>query len=917
MQLPELNGRIALDIETYDPKLKTHGPGDIRADGFIAGVALAQEHNQWSAYYPMRHEHGDNVVDEGQFYRWLRQQLNKPELEVVLTNAQYDLGWLAAYGVEVAGTLHDIQVAEPLLDENQLSYSLDAISHRRLGFGKPEDELYQWLADYCGGAPTRSKQGGNIWRAPGSVVATYAVGDVELPLRILRQQEQEMQAQGLDYVYGLEQRLIKPLLAMRRRGVRVNMAKTEQVAERLKAEENKARERLGIDTVWSALELAVLFDKANISYGRTPTGKPQFTAQWLEQRAQAGCTLSRDVLAVRQAEKARGTFVDGYVKGHAVHGRIHAQFHQMRGEQGGTVTGRFCIAAWTPIYTDKGETRIDQVKPKQTRVLSHTGRWNRVRSRIYKGEESMVRVFFADGSRVECTRNHRFWNGAGWTRAGNLTVGDKLPYVSSEAHSKQTRISAESVGRFSRPIETDHRTTSQADRKHIPQRGVRSEELHERGGIQRGEGAAILALEDGFKESDARETKARASQPSRTDATTGRLRERAEAGLDDVSSKPKQSSRTPGCDLRDFRVDRDSSGRSRSSHKRGAVRQRPKQPSASYERRPPQTPRTVAITAIDEVGVASVWDIEVERDHSYLACGVFHHNSSSNPNLQNIPARDPEMGPLIRGLFYPEEGEQWVSHDWSQVEYRLLTHYGQGASAEAAREAYKTDPTTDFHQFTAELTGLERKPAKNVNFGLVYGMGKKKLARDLGLPMEQAEEIFAIYHHKQAFVREFSRAANRAASQRGYVKTLSGRRRRFEYWEPKDWELASGVKPTTDKAEAKERAQQAAEALGKQPRLALKRAYTHKAANSIIQGGAADLMKKAIVDVWESGVCDELGPPLLTVHDELAWSRPCTSAGEQAIQHARQLMIDVWPALRVPLMVDEERGDNWGALEEM
>ena len=633
MKLPELNGMVSLDIETYDPNLETAGPGDIRQDGFIAGVGLAM--NGWSAYYPLRHEQGWNLENEDAFYAWLREQLLKPQIEVVLTNAQYDLGWLASKDISVAGRLHDIQIAEPLLDENQFSYSLDSISRRRLGHGKPEDALYEWLAEHCGGAPSRRKQAKNIWRAPAEIVTPYAIGDVELPLKILAQQRKEMHEQGLDYVYDIECNLIKPLLAMRRRGVRVDVEKAERVGEELRRKENTARDRLGVDSVWAAKQLANVYDKEGIKYPHTAKGAPSFTALWLSKRAEAGCTVSRDVLQVRQAEKARGTFIDGYVLGHAVNGRIHAQFHQMKSDEGGTVTGRF---------------------------------------------------------------------------------------------------------------------------------------------------------------------------------------------------------------------------------------------------------------------------------------------SSSGPNLQNIPARDPELGPLIRGLFYPDEGEEWVSHDWSQVEYRLLTHYGRGPSADAAREAYRTDPTTDFHQFTADLTGLDRKPAKNVNFGLVYGMGKKKLANDLGLSPEDAEEIFTIYHTKQAFVRQFSRDAGRAAARRGWVKTIAGRRRRFNFWEPRDWELSRHVRPTSSREDAVELAREAAEELeedGKRFRKGVKRAYTHKSANSIIQGGAADFMKKAMSDIHDSGVCDVLGPMLLTVHDELGWSRPRTKEGQEAIAHARQLMINVWPALRVPLMVDEERGEHWGALEEV
>jgi DNA polymerase I-like protein with 3'-5' exonuclease and polymerase domains len=305
--------------------------------------------------------------------------------------------------------------------------------------------------------------------------------------------------------------------------------------------------------------------------------------------------------------------------------------------------------------------------------------------------------------------------------------------------------------------------------------------------------------------------------------------------------------------------------------------------------------------------------------------------SSSNPNLQNIPARDEELGPMIRGLFMPDHGDVWASDDWSQIEFRLLVHYAaldklQGA--EKTLMAFIDDPNTDFHEWTAELASIERKPAKNINFGLVYGMGKNKLARSLGLEMEDANGIFNKYHSALPFVKKLFNNVKRRAGQYGYIRTYLGRRRRYPMWEPSDWAEAQDTSPVPfEKARelwmhknfrdqawiTEEVAGKAGESWGG-GQFGIKRAKTFTGLNGLLQGSAADLMKIAMVDIWESGVCDVLGAPLLTVHDELNWSVPDTTEGREAHDEAVRIMrLDGHKRIRIPLIVSSDTGENWAA----
>lgn len=280
--------------------------------------------------------------------------------------------------------------------------------------------------------------------------------------------------------------------------------------------------------------------------------------------------------------------------------------------------------------------------------------------------------------------------------------------------------------------------------------------------------------------------------------------------------------------------------------------------------------------------------------------------SSSLPNLQNIPERDDIWGPIIRAIFLPDAGQQWAKLDWSQIEYRILAHYGKGDSAEAVRERYRRDPTTDFHAWVAEIvskvTPIDRKRGKTIDFGLVYGMGNELLAHQLGISLQEAEPIIQTYHKEVPFVRELARELSHLAGERGYITTIMGRRRRFDLWEPKFGKLSKDEQALSMRA-----------AMGKWgPRI--RRAHTHIALNGTVQGSAADLMKKAMAAYMDTpGVMDELGFPLLTVHDELALSVPRTKAGKAAVREVQHVMENCIK-LSIPITADLKYGKNWGAL---
>ena len=274
--------------------------------------------------------------------------------------------------------------------------------------------------------------------------------------------------------------------------------------------------------------------------------------------------------------------------------------------------------------------------------------------------------------------------------------------------------------------------------------------------------------------------------------------------------------------------------------------------------------------------------------------------SSSNPNLQQVPARDQELAPLIRQLFIPEEGEEWVCADYAQQEPRVLVHYASLKnidSAITARDNYHQDENTDFHQMVADMAEIPRKQAKTINLALFYGMGQKKLAKELGLDEETAKNLFIKYHSKVPFVRTISNQVSSIASTRGYIKTLLGRKRRFNLWEPAD---SFGEKAFPYSLATVEYHKQK-----------LKRAFTHKALNALIQGSSADITKAAMYQIYKAGLLKDLNL-LLTVHDELDFS--VSQDKQKCLDEAIQVMKNCIK-LEVPLQVDVERGSSWGTVK--
>lgn len=316
--------------------------------------------------------------------------------------------------------------------------------------------------------------------------------------------------------------------------------------------------------------------------------------------------------------------------------------------------------------------------------------------------------------------------------------------------------------------------------------------------------------------------------------------------------------------------------------------------------------------------VHPVWN-QIKGDES----GTVGRLSGSTPNMQFIPARDAPwqdemLSLLVRSVFMPEDGEEWQRDDYSQIEYRFLAHYAVGSGAEEARERYRRDPKTNFHDLCAEFIGADvsdkntYRKIKVTNFCKVYGGTAPKVAETFGCSVEEAEEFIEKYDAELPFVKASYDAAAKWAGRRGYVTTILNRRQRFPFWGP-GWyreefpaklfrSREDAVKYfITDKTKYREREVRTIERVG-----------TFTALCRKLQVSNADLMKKAMVDGDEAGLtaADALGPFLITVHDELGSSVPRTPRGDEAGKELTRVMRDA-VTLKVPIYVDSGRGADW------
>jgi len=612
-----LQPMVALDLETKDPNLKTDGPGSIRQDGFICGIALASK--EIGAYYlPIAHASGN--MDKELVLRFMRDFSKKFEGILIGANIIYDLEWLASYGIKFKHcTIYDNQIIEALIDENLSTYKLDALAEKYLGCHKEEDEMIKF-AETIGIKENEVKNNMDLY--PADIVAGYAKMDASLCIDIFEIQREIIKKDELEKVLDLESRLTPIILEMRLQGTRIDLEAANIFNDELIIKEKESLLNFQKNVGWdcnprSNEDLTKVFEEVGATIKQTKAGSASFADYVLKEYINSDnekiALIAKQVSNYRTINKNRSDFIEGTILKKHINGRIHGQFHQIRGDEYGTRTGRM---------------------------------------------------------------------------------------------------------------------------------------------------------------------------------------------------------------------------------------------------------------------------------------------SASNPNLQQQPSRDTFWKSIIRSLYLPNEGCKWDRHDYSQQELRLMVHYAalrQFPGVDEMVYKYRNDASTDFHTVAAAIAGIERRAAKDINFGIAYGMGKKKLCSQLGSTMEEGEKILNTYYNTFPYLKRLVYDTTSIAKTRGYIKTFMGRRARFDKWEPiknqEDW-ASMTMYQAYSLEEAKE----------KYPGRRLERSGAFRALNRVIQGSAADLTKLALVTIYE-----ELGHvPHLQVHDELDFSHTDIEQVKQ-----RAYFMENCYEFQVPMKVDSEVGNNW------
>ena len=335
-EFPDLSKHkeISIDLETKDPNLnKSMGSGAIIGVGEVVGIAVAV-HN-WSGYFPIAHEGGGNM-DKAMVLKWFQNILNTEAVKI-FHNAMYDVCWIRSMGLKIQGKIVDTMISAAIVDENQMRYDLNNCARRYIGKGKDEAALYAAAKEW--GVDAKAE----MYKLPAMYVGNYAEKDAEITLELWQEMKKEIELQDLQSIFKLETNLFPVLVDMRFLGVRVNQ---EQAANEKKTlveqEKNLLHEVLtttGVDVqIWAARSIAKVFDKLKLEYDRTEKSKaPSFTKGFLSNHPHPTVKL---IAKAREINKAHTTFIDTIIK-YAHKGRIHAEINQLRGDGGGTITGRF------------------------------------------------------------------------------------------------------------------------------------------------------------------------------------------------------------------------------------------------------------------------------------------------------------------------------------------------------------------------------------------------------------------------------------------------------------------------------------------------------------------------------------------------------------------------------------------------
>lgn len=346
-EFPNLNNvdLIGFDVETKDPHLKSKGPGFIRGDAKVVGFSMSTGDASW--YFPFDHEYGkQHQMPRESCLKFLESIVGDTSKTLVGANTMYEREAIWSLGITCKAKIFDIQIAEPLIDEEKPA-SLEEIARRRLGQSKDEEKLNEAAKDF--GVDPK----GGLWMLSPIYVGAYAEWDAWAPVHIWHHQMKEIREQGLDEVLQLELAIQPILWEMRLRGIPVDVDAARQLSKEYYAKETIITEHLAADygaglprlDIWSGVSLKIYCDKHGLQYPTTPKGNPSFTKEFLEGSSFPFLKKVRDA---REYNRLASTFIDGWIVGNQINGWVHPQWKQLASDDGGTRTGRMAASNPNP-----------------------------------------------------------------------------------------------------------------------------------------------------------------------------------------------------------------------------------------------------------------------------------------------------------------------------------------------------------------------------------------------------------------------------------------------------------------------------------------------------------------------------------------------------------------------------------------
>lgn len=383
LSLPNLDHEttISVDTETFDPGIKEKGPGYLRGSGHLVGISLAwgPVENTKAIYLPIGHKFGGNL-DRGIVLSWIKSTLSKTDRDVAFANAPYDLGWLRLNGVEVSGRIHDIQIMDPLLDEERIDgYSLNAIAKRHLGEEKKEDLLNEAAKAH---GQKNAKECMHLL-AP-KFVGPYAEADAEQTLRIFRKIKTIPEWQEVSSLYEtLERPLIRTLFEMTWKGVRVDLDYAEKLNNRWMRQEQETYLELGFREVWDGKACARYLRANGVNVG-TSVDKA-----FLESLSHPGGKLIR---IARELNRCRETFLEQNILLGSRKGRIHPTYMQLASDEGGTRSGRLACKNPNAQQFPKRSVNIDAKSIRKCLIPEEGKQWAKL---DYWSQEPVIQCHYA------------------------------------------------------------------------------------------------------------------------------------------------------------------------------------------------------------------------------------------------------------------------------------------------------------------------------------------------------------------------------------------------------------------------------------------------------------------------------------------------------------------------------------------